>query len=48
MKLLLQQTFKTHFKVTTFMQNSILENGRNLNLSPNFDTSTDKIKAVMM
>jgi maltose phosphorylase len=40
------QTFKTHFKVTTFMQNSILENGRNLNLSPaNFDTSTDKIQS---
>jgi maltose phosphorylase len=40
------QTFKTHFKVTTFMQNSILENGRNLNLSPaNFDTSEDKIQS---
>jgi maltose phosphorylase len=40
------QTFKTHFKVTTFMQNSILENGRNLNLSPaNFDTTTDKIQS---
>jgi maltose phosphorylase len=24
------QTFKTHFKVTTFMQNTILENGRKL------------------
>lgn len=40
------QTFKTHFKVTTFMQNSVLENGRNLNLSPaNFDTTTDKIQS---
>jgi maltose phosphorylase len=41
------QTFKTHFKVTTFMQNSILENGRNLNLSPtNFDTTTDRIQST--
>ncbi|MGO4822522.1 MULTISPECIES: glycoside hydrolase family 65 protein [unclassified Flavobacterium] len=40
------QTFKTHFKVTTFMQSSILENGRNLNLSPtNFDTTTDRIQS---
>ena len=28
------QTFKTHFKVTTFMQNSILENDKNLELTP--------------
>lgn len=28
------QTFKTHFKVTTFMHNSILENGQNLSLFP--------------
>jgi maltose phosphorylase len=28
------QTFKTHFKVTTFMQNSILENGQKLSLFP--------------
>ncbi|MEZ7500052.1 glycoside hydrolase family 65 protein [Flavobacterium sp. Arc3] len=41
------QTFKTHFKVTTFMQNSILENGKNLNLSPtNFNTTTDKIQSI--
>ena len=40
------QTFKTHFKVTTFMQNSILENGRNLHISPsNFETTTDKIQS---
>jgi maltose phosphorylase len=41
------QTFKTHFKVTTFMQNNILENGKNLNLSPtNFNTTTDKIQSI--
>lgn len=41
------QTFKTHFKVTTFMQNSVLENGRNLNLSPtNFNTTADKIQSI--
>lgn len=28
------QTFKTHFKVTTFMQNSIYENGRDINILP--------------
>jgi maltose phosphorylase len=28
------QTFKTHFKATTFMHNSILENGKELSLSP--------------
>ena len=40
------QTYKTHFKVTTFMQNSILENGRNINLSPSyFETGVDKIQS---
>ncbi|MDD5149941.1 MAG: glycoside hydrolase family 65 protein [Flavobacterium sp.] len=34
------QTFKTHFKVTTFMQNSILENGKNLNLLPEIVSAT--------
>ncbi len=34
------QTFKTHFKVTTFMQNSILSNGKNLNLSPEIVSAT--------
>ena len=39
------QTFKTHFKVTTFMQNSILENDKNLNLSPLATAKTsDKIQ----
>jgi maltose phosphorylase len=39
------QTFKTHFKVTTFMQNSILVNGKNGNISPsNIKTSADKIQ----
>jgi maltose phosphorylase len=41
------QTFKTHFKVTTFMQNNVFENGRNLNLSPtNFNTKPDKIQSI--
>ena len=34
------QTFKTHFKVTTFMQNSILLNGKNLNISPEIVSAT--------
>ncbi|MBX9886358.1 MAG: glycoside hydrolase family 65 protein [Flavobacteriaceae bacterium] len=39
------QTFKTHFKVTTFMQNTILENGKKTAISPaNIDTTTDKIQ----
>ncbi|WPR72013.1 glycoside hydrolase family 65 protein [Flavobacterium sp. NG2] len=39
------QTFKTHFKVTTFMQNSILENDNNLNLSPLATAKTsDKVQ----
>ncbi|MGA9639589.1 glycoside hydrolase family 65 protein, partial [Flavobacterium sp.] len=39
------QTFKTHFKVTTFMQNSILENDQNLNLTPLATAKTiDKIQ----
>jgi maltose phosphorylase len=39
------QTFKTHFKVTTFMQNSILENGKKTAISPtHIDTTTDKIQ----
>ncbi|MDG2432111.1 glycoside hydrolase family 65 protein [Flavobacterium sp.] len=39
------QTFKTHFKVTTFMQNTILENGKRTAISPaNIDTTTDRIQ----
>jgi maltose phosphorylase len=39
------QTFKTHFEVTTFMQNSILENGVNVHISPSsIDTTADKIQ----
>lgn len=39
------QTFKTHFKVTTFMQNSILINGEKTNISPsNIEAVSDKIK----
>jgi maltose phosphorylase len=37
------QTFKTHFVVTTFMQNSILLNGKNLNTNPSNKVS-DKEK----
>lgn len=39
------QTFKTHFKVTTFMQNSILTNGKKTAISPsNIDATSDKIQ----
>lgn len=39
------QTFKTHFKVTTFMQNTILSNGEKTAISPsNIDATTDKIQ----
>jgi len=39
------RTFKTHFNVTTFMQNSIFSNGKNLNLtSEKTEKSNDKIQ----
>jgi maltose phosphorylase len=39
------QTFKTHFKVTTFMHNSISENGTDMALVPHFiEKATDKIQ----
>ncbi|WP_338646442.1 glycoside hydrolase family 65 protein [Flavobacterium sp. KS-LB2] len=39
------QTFKTHFKVTTFMQNNILTNGEKTCISPsNIDATADKIQ----
>jgi maltose phosphorylase len=39
------RTFKTHFIATTFMQNSILLNNKNLNLSPsNVEVGNDKIQ----
>ncbi|MGO4905692.1 glycoside hydrolase family 65 protein [Flavobacterium sp. W20_MBD1_R3] len=39
------QTFKTHFKATTFMQNTILRNGEKTGISPsNIDATTDKIQ----
>ena len=39
------QTFKTHFKVTTFMHNTILTNGEKTSISPsNIDTKNDKIQ----
>ena len=39
------QTFKTHFKVTTFMHNSILTDGEKTSISPsNIDATADKIQ----
>jgi maltose phosphorylase len=39
------RTFKTHFEVTTFMHNSILENGIKIHISPSsIDTTSDKIQ----
>ncbi|TRX39414.1 glycoside hydrolase family 65 protein [Flavobacterium restrictum] len=39
------QTFKTHFKVTTFMHNSILTNGELTHISPStIDALSDKIQ----
>ncbi|UWY29625.1 glycoside hydrolase family 65 protein [Flavobacterium sp. TR2] len=39
------QTFKTHFKVTTFMHNTILANGENANISPStIDSTVDKVQ----
>ncbi|MCV2486007.1 glycoside hydrolase family 65 protein [Flavobacterium sp. SH_e] len=39
------QTFKTHFKVTTFMHNTIFANGENANISPStIDSTTDKVQ----
>ncbi len=39
------QTFKTHFKVTTFMHNSILENGTDIAIAPPFiEMTEDKIQ----
>ena len=39
------QTFKTHFKVTTFMHNSIWANGKNESISPvAIDASNEKIQ----
>ena len=39
------RTFKTHFTATTFMQNSLLLDAKNLNLSPsNVEASKDKVQ----
>ncbi|MCF6129192.1 glycoside hydrolase family 65 protein [Flavobacterium sp. AS60] len=39
------RTFKTHFTATTFMQNSILLNGENQNVSPsNIEASNEKVQ----
>ena len=39
------QTFKTHFKVTTFMHNTIFANGENVHISPStIDSTTDKVQ----
>ncbi|MEO6176475.1 MAG: glycoside hydrolase family 65 protein [Flavobacterium circumlabens] len=39
------QTFKTHFKVTTYMHNTIFANGENVNISPStIDSTTDRVQ----
>jgi len=39
------QTFKTHFKVTTFMHNTIFANGENIHVSPStIDSTSDKVQ----
>lgn len=39
------QTFKTHFKVTTFMHNTIFANGEDVHISPStIDSTTDKVQ----
>ena len=39
------QTFKTHFKVSTFMHNTILANGENINVSPStIDSTSDRVQ----
>ncbi|MBS7229794.1 glycoside hydrolase family 65 protein [Flavobacterium psychroterrae] len=39
------QTFKTHFKVTTFMHNTIFANGENVNISPStIDSTSDRVQ----
>jgi len=39
------QTFKTHFKVTTFMHNTIFANGENVHISPStIDSASDKVQ----
>lgn len=39
------QTFKTHFKVTTFMHNTILANDEDIHVSPStIDSTTDKVQ----
>ncbi|PBJ13132.1 glycoside hydrolase family 65 protein [Flavobacterium sp. ACN6] len=39
------QTFKTHFKVTTFMHNTILANNEDIHVSPStIDSTTDKVQ----
>ena len=39
------RTFKTHFVATTFMHNTILLNGKNVNLSPeSTDSNTEKVQ----
>ncbi|MFC6876379.1 glycoside hydrolase family 65 protein [Flavobacterium myungsuense] len=41
------RTFKTHFIVTTFMQNSILSNGKNLNITTeNIESNKEKIQFI--
>ncbi len=41
------RTFKTHFIATTFMQNSILSNGKNLNITTeNIESNKEKIQFI--
>ena len=41
------RTFKTHFIATTYMHNSILSNGKNLNISTeNIESSKDKVQFI--
>jgi len=41
------RTFKTHFIATTFMQNNILSNGKNLNITTeNIESSKEKIQFI--
>ncbi|GIZ09403.1 glycoside hydrolase family 65 protein [Flavobacterium sp. UMI-01] len=41
------QTFKTHFKVTTFMHNSIMADGKSLDIAPSlWEATTDRVQST--
>ncbi|WP_366187376.1 glycoside hydrolase family 65 protein [Flavobacterium ovatum] len=43
------QTFKTHFKATTFMHNSLLEDGKPLDIEASlWDATTDKVQSTYL